>query len=224
MGKFLGTGLIGLMLLMSLCGQSIAQTCSFSFSNNQIFNDCNALSVLNSYLHWNYHQENNTVDIAFRKSSASTSNWIAWGLNPSGQSMSGTQALVAYQTGSTPVAYTTQLTNSPSMQNQTLTFDVSNLSAEMVGTDMIIFATLHLNANLLSTNQIWQEGPLSGGNPSIHSTSGDNMRSMGSVNFQTGTTTAGSGGNSRIRKRNVSDHKFLLFLPSNFPSRMVCEV
>lgn len=146
-----------------------------------------------------------TADIAFRKTGASTTNWIAWALNPTRQGMAGSQALVAYQqSNSTMRFYTTQVDASGSMQPASLSFGVRNISAEYTGRDMIIFATLQLSASLVSTNQVWQEGPLSGGSPSPHSTTGPNMQSVGTVNFVSGTATSTGGGtSSKARKRNV---------------------
>ncbi|CAN1347940.1 Cytochrome b561 and DOMON domain-containing protein At5g35735 [Linum perenne] len=197
-----------LFLISFLSSQSNAQTCnSQRFPSNQVYSTCVDLPALTSFLHWNFHQANNTADIAFRKSGASASNWVCWALNPSGGQMVGSQALIAYQlpNGSMNV-YTSSIDSmGPSMTPGSLSFRVSNLRAEHSSGETSIFATLHLGSNLLSTNQVWQEGPLVSGAPSIHPTTGDNVRSIGTINFQSGATTAGGGGsNSRLRKRNVS--------------------
>ncbi|KAJ4835288.1 hypothetical protein Tsubulata_048874 [Turnera subulata] len=199
---------LGLGLVITLPAPSSAQTqaCNgLTFSSNQVFSSCNDLPRLSSYLYWNYHATNQTADIAFRKTPTSTSNWVAWALNPSGQRMAGSQALVAYQqSNGTMIAYTAPVSASPTMQPGSLSFGVSNLRAEYSNGEMIIFATLQLDNTLLSTNQVWQEGPLSGGSPSIHPTSGDNMQSVGTVDFATGTVTSTGGGiSSRARRRNV---------------------
>jgi hypothetical protein len=208
MDKSLTTTLLfSCFLLISLPVSSLAQSCgNYSFSNSQEYSACNDLSQLNCSLHWTYHPSNMTADIAFRKTGASTTNWIAWALNPTRQGMAGSQALVAYQqSNSTMRFYTTQVDASGSMQPASLSFGVRNISAEYTGRDMIIFATLQLSASLVSTNQVWQEGPLSGGSPSPHSTTGPNMQSVGTVNFVSGTATSTGGGtSSKARKRNVS--------------------
>lgn len=146
-----------------------------------------------------------TADIAFRKTGASTTNWIAWALNPTRQGMAGSQALVAYRhSNGTVIVYTTQVDASGSMQPASLSFGVPNISAEYTGGDMIIFATLQLSASLVTTNQVWQEGPLSGGSPGRHPTTGQNIQSVGTVNFVSGTATSTGGGtSSKARKRNV---------------------
>jgi hypothetical protein len=209
MDKSLTTTLLfSCFLLISLSVSSLAQSCgSYSFSNSQKYSACNDLSQLNCFLHWTYHPSNMTADIAFRKTGASTTNWIAWALNPTRQGMGGSQALVAYQqSDSTMRVYTATVDASGSMQPANLSFGVPNISAEYYsGGDMIIFATLQLSASLVSTNQVWQEGPLSGGSPGPHPTTGQNMQSVGTVNFVSGTATSTGGGtSSKARKRNVS--------------------
>lgn len=200
--------LVFFTLLFCLCFTSLAQTqtCdATNLSSNQLYTTCNDLPRLSSHLYWNYYPANQTANIAFRKTGASTSNWIAWALNPSGQRMAGSQALVAYRhSNGSMVAFTTQLSGNPDMRPGSLSFDVSNLTAQFRNGEMIIFATLHLDSTLVSTNQVWQEGPLSGDTPSIHPTTGENMQSLGSVDFASGTVTSTGGGTtSRIRRRNI---------------------
>ncbi|KAF9669594.1 hypothetical protein SADUNF_Sadunf14G0123700 [Salix dunnii] len=208
MDKSLITLLFSCTLLISLCvPPSIAQTCrDYTFSGNRSFSTCNDLPQLSCFLHWNYHPSNMTADIAFRKSGASTSNWISWALNPTRPKMVGSQTLVAYQQSSGSMyAYTTQLHDeSPNMQPGGLSFDVPSITAEYSSDgNMIIFATLQLSDILLSTNQVWQEGPMKGGNPGTHSFSGQNGRSMGTVDFLNGSVLSTSGTSSKTQKRNV---------------------
>ncbi|CAL1356261.1 unnamed protein product [Linum trigynum] len=209
MGKSLGALIFtGFLLFLSFfTSPSQAQTCNgLALPSNQVYSTCVDLPVLTSYLHWTFHQENSTADIAFRKTGTSPTNWVCWALNPSGGQMVGSQALVAFQQpNGSMTAYTTSIDSlGPSMRPGTLSFRVSNLRAQHSNGETLIFATLHLDANLLSTNQVWQEGPLTSGAPSMHSTTGDNVRSIGTINFQTGAATAGGGAsNSRLRKRNI---------------------
>ncbi|CAN1347943.1 Cytochrome b561 and DOMON domain-containing protein At5g47530 [Linum perenne] len=82
-----------LFLISFLSSQSNAQTCnSQRFPSNQVYSTCVDLPALTSFLHWNFHQANNTADIAFRKSGASASNWVCWALNPSGGQSGATTA------------------------------------------------------------------------------------------------------------------------------------
>ncbi|CAK7349089.1 unnamed protein product [Dovyalis caffra] len=205
MDKSLTTLLFSCTLVIFLCVPSVAQTCrNYAFSGNRVYSNCNDLPQLSCSLHWNYDPSKMTADIAFRKTGASTSNWIAWALNPSGQMMAGSQALVAYQhTNGTVTAYTSPVTQTPTLQPGNLSFQVPSITAESSSGDMTIFATVQLDATLVATNQVWQEGPLSGGSPAQHPTSGPNGRSMGTVNFASGAVTSTGGISSKDRKRNV---------------------
>ncbi|KAG6419654.1 hypothetical protein SASPL_121876 [Salvia splendens] len=180
----------------------------YSFSNGRTFSECNALPVLNSFLHWNYRDGNNSVDIAYRHSGVSRSNWVAWALNPTGTSMIGAQALVAFFGSNGELrAYTSPITSySTTLQEGELSFRVPapSISAEFVtGDQIIIYATLNLPAGATTFTQLWQHGPVSNGIPLQHSTTGDNVRSFGNINFATGATTPAAAGGSRQRKRNV---------------------
>lgn len=177
-----------------------------AFNNNKVYRTCTDLSVLNSFLHWNYDTSTNTVDLAFRHTTTSSSRWVSWALNPSGQKMAGSQCLVAFQNSTgRPVAYTTPIgSGSPTLQPGRLSFQVPNISATLEGNQWTIFATLQLTTDLLSTNQVWQEGPMNGDTPGAHAMSGDNLRSVGTIDFRTGQTTAGGGSSdSRRRRRNT---------------------
>jgi hypothetical protein len=91
------------------------------------------------------------------------------------------------------------------MQPGRLSFDVPSIAAEFSSNgDMIIFATLQLTDSLRLTNQVWQEGPMNGGNPGEHPTNGQNGKSMGTVDFINGSVTTTGGTTSKQRKRNVS--------------------
>ncbi|KAJ6338712.1 hypothetical protein OIU76_008218 [Salix suchowensis] len=199
------TVLFSCTLLISLFMSSSAQTCkSYTFSGNQIYSTCTNLPQLSCSLHWNYYPSNMTADIAFRKTGASTSNWIAWALNPSGARMAGSQALVAYQRSNGSLyTYTTQVDQRGSIVPGSLSFEVPNITVDYSGGDMTIFATLKLTSSLVSTNQVWQEGPLSGGSPGPHPTTGENGQSAGTLDFSSGTVTSTGVSSPKDRKRNV---------------------
>lgn len=197
-------------VLFAVCVSSYGQNCgSYSFTSNKQYSLCSDLPVLNSFLHWNYDSATTTVDLAFRHTGTTSSQWVAWALNPSGEFMGGSQCLVALQTSAGVRPYTAPIGASesmPQLKEASLAFGVSNLSATLEGGEMIIFAKLQLTSQFLSTNQLWQVGPMNGDSPGTHPTSGDNVRSVSTINFASGETTAGGSSiNSRIRKRNVSD-------------------
>ncbi|KAL5787241.1 hypothetical protein ACOSP7_004190 [Xanthoceras sorbifolium] len=58
------------------------QSCNaYLFSNHNTYRACSHLGVLNSFLHWNYHQTTGTVEIAYRHASMeSAKRWVSWGI------------------------------------------------------------------------------------------------------------------------------------------------
>ncbi|KAH9606621.1 hypothetical protein KSS87_013057 [Heliosperma pusillum] len=186
-----------------------AQTCKgFTFQKNKLFATCNDLPFLGSYLYWTYNSTTGTADIAFRATGVNpSSNWVAWALNPTGHGMLGAQTLVAFQgsSGAPMSAYTSSISPTSygtTLQNSSISFAVTKLSAENSGSEIIIFATI--KPPTTTVNQVWQVGPLSGGNPSGHQQSGANILSSGSIDFLTGQSIAdGSGGGSRQKNKNI---------------------
>lgn len=198
------------LIVLSLCLSVSAQSCrSYNgFANNQVFAACVDHPVLNSVLHWTYIESNNTLRIAFRRPSTTANQWIAWGINPQGLAMFGTQALVAHQnsTGGTH-AYTSSLNPpGPTLQQSDLRYGVSELSATHVNDEMTLFATITLPAGMTTINQVWQEGPMAGGAPSAHALTNDNRASRNTLDLLTGSSTAAV--DSVLKRRNVSGSLF----------------
>ncbi|CAH2079516.1 unnamed protein product [Thlaspi arvense] len=193
-----------ILLILTVNGQSGCDT--HRFANNIAFTQCSPLQFLGSFLHWTYNDQNGTVSVAFRHPGTSSSSWIAWGLNPGGPQMSGTQALVAYTNSSGQFqAYTSPVNGyATQLEPGNLSFGVSRISATLVNGEATIFATLELPANLITTNQVWQVGPVANGVPGIHQQTGDNMRSIGRIDFRSGQSSAtGGGSGDRLKKRNT---------------------
>ncbi|WCJ33134.1 Cytochrome b561 and DOMON domain-containing protein At5g35735 [Euphorbia peplus] len=198
-------------VLVSSCLSQNQTSCqSYRFSNNHAFQSCTDLHVLSSFLHWTFYPTTLTADIAFRKTGTSTSSWVVWSLNPTGQNMLGSQSLLAFHNSAgIPTAYTTQINSyRPTMLNSNLTFGVSNIRAEYANSEMIIFATLRLDNTLIKTNQVCQEGPMSGPNTfGMHPMSRDNLRCVGTIDFSTGTVTAttnsAGSSNTKTKKKNL---------------------
>ncbi|XP_051114797.1 cytochrome b561 and DOMON domain-containing protein At5g35735-like [Andrographis paniculata] len=193
--------------IVCLSGSTRAQSCSgYAFSNNNVYAACSDLPVLNSFLHWTYHPANHTVDLAYRHTGMSTSNWIVWSLNPTGGAMSGAQCLVALHNSSGNVhAYTSPVSGyATQLEEGNLSFAVPSIAAEFRSGEMIIFATVALPSGRTSFTQVWQFGNVNGNVPQRHETTGDNMRSFGTIDFSTGQTadTGAAGDASRNRKRN----------------------
>lgn len=84
------------------------------------------------------------------------------------------------------IAYPTQLDSyAPSMAPEDLSFPVSDMAAEYVKNEMIIYATLKLPGGSTKFNHVWQEGSsVANDVPQAHSTSGGNIESLGTIDFQ----------------------------------------
>ncbi|KAK1418161.1 hypothetical protein QVD17_27300 [Tagetes erecta] len=204
MGKLLN--LVSLILISNLI-TSFAQDCtSYTFTNNAIYATCVSLPVQNSHLHWNYHPTNRTVDLAYRHTGVSTSQWVAWALNVDGAGMVGAQALVASpNSNGTVQAYTSSVADyGTSLQQSALSFDVLGLRAERVNGDVVVYGTLVLPGGRTSFNHVWQMGPVSNGAPGAHNMGSENRNSVGTVDFVTGQAGAGGGvGGSLLHRRNT---------------------
>ncbi|KAG8372309.1 hypothetical protein BUALT_Bualt12G0052800 [Buddleja alternifolia] len=199
-----------LLIIFSLFSSSHAQNCTNNPLLTNIYKACNNLPTLNSFVHWNYHQSNHTVEIAYRHIGVTTSNWIAWCLNPSGGGMIGSQCLIAYPNSTGLLhPYTSPITSyATNLEEGPLSFRVSKIGAEFNNNEMIIYATLELPNGTTRFTQVWQYGPVSGDALQMHSMDRDNMRSIATIDFATArasdtvtATTTKLG--SRNRKKNV---------------------
>ncbi|KAL6522913.1 hypothetical protein OROHE_016760 [Orobanche hederae] len=198
-----------ILFLFSFSSYAQQKNCSeYRFSNNNLYSACDPLPVLDSFLHWNYHPSNHTVDIAYRHTNVTASNWVAWSLNLGRTGMIGAQCLVAFvdSTG-TPRSYTTPITGyGATMHEGNLSFAVPSIAAEFGNNQMIIYATIKLPPGTTSFNQVWQHGDVSRGVLQMHPTTPEHLRSFARVDFATGTTSdtgSTSGGGSRQRRRNA---------------------
>ncbi|KAJ8761056.1 hypothetical protein K2173_025763 [Erythroxylum novogranatense] len=198
-----------LSVLFCLTLSSSAQNCStYTFRSNEVFGACNDLPYLNSFLHWSYNSSSSTLQIAYRHTGVSSSNWVAWAINPNGSGMVGSQALIAYQQpDGTMKAYTSSVDNYRTQLSEgKLSFDVSDLSATYADNEITIFATLGLSSigGASNVTHVWQDGSVSGGTPRMHAMSEANMQSVGIINFLSGEVRTNPVGNiGKLRKRNV---------------------
>lgn len=182
-----------------------AQDClSATFQGGRTFLKCNALPVLGASLHWTYHAENGTADVAFRATSG-TNEWVAWGINTDGTGMGGSSVFIASQDASTGVAsvLTTVLEGtSPTLTKQAPKFAVPVApTAEYSGGAYTIYVTVTLPGNATQQNTVWQHGPFTGGAVAPHTPSGANILSVQRLDFLSGQSSGGS--NSRLHRRNL---------------------
>ncbi|CAN6290354.1 unnamed protein product [Urochloa humidicola] len=198
--------LVGAAAVLLLATAATAQDClSATFSNGRTFGKCNSMPTLSASLHWTYHAENGTADIAFRAPSGSNG-WVGWGINPGSQGMAGSSVFIASQdsTGAASVLMTNLDSTAPNLplQPATLKFGVSGSpSVEYSGGAYTIFATITLPGNRTQQNTVWQAGSVSGGQINPHPTAPANLASAQSLDFLSGSSTGAS--NSRLHRKNI---------------------
>lgn len=204
---------LALCVLSSIILTSSAQTQSCknqTFSNNKAFTTCRDLPQLTSYLHWSYDETSGKLDIAYIHTGITATNrWVAWAINPSSNldpAMIGAQALVAIpQAGASPKAYTSNIVDtSTRLQEGTISYPVSGLSATYQNNEVTIFATLTLPNGTTSLVHVWQDGVLSSDStPLEHSHESSHQNSKEVLDLVSGTSQAASGIGSRQRRRNT---------------------
>jgi hypothetical protein len=190
--------------VLLLAAGATAQDClSATFQGGRTFLRCNPLPVLGASLHWTYHAENGTADVAFRAQS-STGGWVAWGINTGGTLMAGSSVFIASQDGSGAVSVlmTVLESTAPTLSSATLRFGVPVApTAEYAGGAYTIYATVALPGNSTQQNTVWQAGPISNGAIGPHPTSGANLQSIQRLDFLSGQSAGAS--NSRLHRRNL---------------------
>lgn len=209
---------LALCVLSSIILTSSAQTQSCknqTFSNNKAFTTCRDLPQLTSYLHWSYDETSGKLDIAYIHTGITATNrWVAWAINPSSTldpAMIGAQALVAIpQASGSPKAYTSNIVDtSTRLQEGSISYPVSGLSATYQNNEVTIFATLTLPNGTTSLVHVWQDGVLSSDTtPQEHSHESSHQNSKEVLDLVSGTSQAASGIGSRQRRRNVSSYCF----------------
>lgn len=175
------------------------------FTNNKLYNHCNDLPHLNSYIHWSLTPSTNTLSIAFLAEPATSSGWISWAINPTGVGMPGSQALLAYKSSNgSMIVKTYNISSYTQITEGKLAFDVKDKRGEFSDGFMKIFATVVLpGENVTVVNQVWQVGPdvSEDGVPAKHPFQPANLAAKGRLDLLSG---GGSGSDSGMKRRNVS--------------------
>ncbi|XP_009362625.2 cytochrome b561 and DOMON domain-containing protein At5g47530-like [Pyrus x bretschneideri] len=71
-----------------------------------------------------------------------------------------------------------------------------DVSAVYENNEFIIFATIGLPNNVSVVHHVWQQGPMFGNTPGMHSLSGPNVQSFGTLDFLSGKTETSKGSTS----------------------------
>jgi hypothetical protein len=203
-----------LVLLLTVAAPLRAAACAAeTFPSNRAFEACSDLPHLGASVHWTYDAAASSLSVAFVAAPPSPGGWVAWGLNPTGDGMDGTQALLAAPKAAGAYAVDTYSIAGLSLGSPgELAYATSDLAAEL-GADgrVLVFGTLTLPNGTGVVNQVWQVGPLSGGSVRMHPTGNDNLAAKGKLNLVTGATAAGTGGGGLLHKKNVSTPPLLPF-------------
>lgn len=181
-----------------------AQNCnSDTFSSNKLYSECTALSDLSATIHWTYYT-NGTVDVAYRITESS-SDWVAWAINPSGSGMVGANAFLAYHDSAGAVQVITSMLDSysPTIANGSLSFTVYDMSADYANGAYTIYATLELPSNKTTLNTVWQRGStFSGGLPNGHPNTNTGSQNS-NLNFLSAESSSSGSGSSRLHRENI---------------------
>ncbi|KAL8106558.1 cytochrome b561 and DOMON domain-containing protein At3g25290-like [Apium graveolens] len=195
------------LISLSLLSLSHSLTCtSQKFTNNKLYQHCNDLPQLNSYLHYTYDPKKSSLSVAFVATPPKPNGWVAWAINPTATGMIGSQALIGLKNSDGSVVVKTYSIESygPIVESK-LSFDVTQKSAEFSDGVFKIFATVVLpELNGTMVNQVWQVGAsVTGGVPDKHDFSPANLNSKGRLDLVSGMSSGDGGGGDRHRKKNI---------------------
>ncbi|XP_021808142.1 cytochrome b561 and DOMON domain-containing protein At5g47530-like [Prunus avium] len=182
------------------------QACTPQAFKQKTFAACHNLPILNSTIHWNYYPSKGTVDVAFVQAVVSDSRWVAWAINPTSTGMVGSQAIVAFQrTDGAISVYSSPIKSyGTRLEQGNLSFPLFDVSAVYKNNQIVIFATVGLPNNVSIVNHVWQQGPLSGNTPQMHSVSGPNVESFGALDFLSGKVETVRRGTSSVFRVKIS--------------------
>ncbi|KAE8730568.1 Cytochrome b561 and DOMON domain-containing protein [Hibiscus syriacus] len=191
---------------------AVSLTCSSQkFTQNKVYSNCLDLPSLSSYLHFSYDSANTTLSVAFVATPSKSGGWIAWAINPKETGMAGSQSLVAYKNSSTGAAqvHTYDVASYASVLPKDLSFEVLDKTAESRSDgSLAILAKIKVPANLAASgkiNQVWQVGPGvgAGGILEKHDFFVANLQAKGTLDLKSGQSTTGTGGNDKLKKKNI---------------------
>ncbi|TYG62563.1 hypothetical protein ES288_D07G241500v1 [Gossypium darwinii] len=125
--------------------------------------------------------------------------------------MAGSQSLVGYKNSTTGSAqvHTFDVSSYSSIVAKDLSFEVWDKTAESRSDgSLAIFAKIKVPADLAASgkiNQVWQVGPSVGTDGRLvpHVYVGNNLQSKGTLDLKSGQSSTSSGGDDRLKKKNI---------------------
>eukprot|EP00250_Pteridium_aquilinum_P010302 c19279_g1_i1 orf=263-1489(-) len=186
------------LLLLALTPQCMCIGCTNSHTTNGVnktFANCNDLQVQEASIAWSLDAQNGTLEVLFSGTAPAAGGWVGWGINPSGLSMDGTQAFIAFQApnGSTILTYnvTTNTEAGAPLACTPISLRVLDMGVEISGMRINIFVSLLLPSNQSNAttllNHVWNRGPaVSGFQPAPHSFSPKDLSGLKTINMSSG--------------------------------------
>lgn len=177
---------------------------------NQVYPNCADLPTLDSFLHWDYNNLNNSLTVAFEAAPPNPGGWVSWGINPTGDGMVGAQVLVAFKDNNTGVVTvkTFDLKSYHEIIPGKLSFDVWDMRAEEVGGVVRIFATVKVPEHAMAVNHVWMVGPsVTAGRIGKHEFDPPHLNSKGRLSFSGGHGSGDAAAGTvdfTTRRKNVS--------------------
>ncbi|EEE69025.1 hypothetical protein OsJ_27997 [Oryza sativa Japonica Group] len=169
----LGVFLASLLLAAVAPARAAGGGCAAErFSSNRVYAACSDLPHLGASVHWTYDAAASaSLSVAFVAAPPSPGGWVAWGLNPTGGGMAGTQALVALPKGGGG-GYEVQTFDIEGYSLSApgkLKYPATDLAAEFAADGRVsVFGKLALQNGTAEVNQVWQVGPVSSGSMVPH--------------------------------------------------------
>ncbi|XP_061370930.1 auxin-induced in root cultures protein 12 [Gastrolobium bilobum] len=181
-----------------------AVTCaSQKLPSNRTYANCTDLPTLGATLHFTYNATNSSLTVAYAASPPKSDGWVAWGINPTGGGMVGTQALMAFKPNGTVVVQPFNLTSYKKIDPvKNLSLETWDIAAEEAGGVITIFAGVKLPEKADNFSHVWQVGPVNAGVPSVHEFKTENLQSRASLStvvstaIEKGNTSSSGGGNT----------------------------
>lgn len=221
-----------MMISPADCADNNSCTTSPNFSNKRVYANCSVLPVLNATFYWTHVPATSSLSFSLAATLSNLSEWVGFGVNPTGTGMPGAEAIVAFKSNGFLIAKQYMLYTYRNVTQRNLTtIGVKELAAETNGngTVMILSATLSLpTTETAELNYIWQVGEVSGnGVPLPHAFAPENLEAKGtlaltkSATTTSGTTTNGTtptsgGGGGSGAGKDVVSFGLLVLLLGNF--------
>ncbi|MCI27145.1 auxin-induced in root cultures protein 12-like, partial [Trifolium medium] len=167
-------------IFITLISPHSALNCtSQKLPSNRIYKNCTDLPHLGATIHFTYNTTNRSLTVAY--TAVPTHNgYVAWGINPTGGGMIGTQALIAYKLNGKIGVELYNLTSYGGITAvKSLSIETWDLSAEESNGVITIFGAVKFPETADNVSQVWQVGPVTNGKPAMHALQPENKEAQG---------------------------------------------